>query len=126
MRKKRVSFTLEQIYERLCEESESNPTVFFIKQDCAEAIHRCLGFNYRGAYKKADEVAREYDLHLSTVQDLRGNLADRIKNEIGLTIHNNRNAYRAAINFIRAREVRGMDYDLHEWFERYLSRDKKS
>ena len=125
MRKKRVYYTLEQIYERLCEEYESNPTVFCIKQDCAEAIHRCLGFNYRGAYKKADEVAREYDIQLSTVQDLRGNLAKRIKDEIGLTIHNNRNAYRAAINFIRAREVRGMDYDLHEWFERYLSRKKK-
>ena len=125
MRKKRVYYTLEQIYERLCEESESNPTVFCIKKDCAEAIHRCLGFNYRGAYKKADEIAREYDIQLCTVQDLRGNLAKRIKDEIGLTIHNNRNAYRAAINFIRAREVRGMDYDLHEWFERYLNRKKK-
>lgn len=59
------------------------------------------------------------------VQDLRGNLADRIKNEIGLTININRNAYRAAINFIRDREYRGMGYDLHQWYKRYLSRKKK-
>lgn len=126
MRKKRVSYTLEQIYERLCEESQSNPAVFCIKQDCAEAIHRCLGFNYNFSYKKADEIAREYDIQLCTVQDLRGNLAKRIKDEIGLTIYNNKHAYIAAINFIRSREVRGMDYDLHQWFERYLSRKKKS
>ena len=125
MRKKRVSYTLEQIYERLCEESESNPTVLYIKQDMAEAIHRCLGFNYTGSYKKADEVAREYDIKLCTIQDLRGNPAKRIKDEIGLTIYNNKHAYIAAINFIRSREARGMDYDLHEWFERYLNRKKK-
>ena len=124
MRKKRVSYTLEQIYERLLIESESNPTVFCIKQDCAEAIHRCLGFNYNGAYKKADEIAREYDIQLCTVKDLRGNPAKRIKEEIGLTIHSNRNAYRAAINFIRAREVRGMECDLHEWYNKYMKRIK--
>lgn len=126
MRKKRVSFTLEQIYERLCEESQSNPTVFFIKQDMVNAITSCFGYNYKSAYKKADEISRAYNLKLCLVQDLRGNLADRIKNEIGLTITINRNAYRAAINFIRDREYRGVGYDLHKWYKRYLNRKKKS
>ena len=126
MRKKRVSYTLEQIYERLCEESETNPTVFCIKQDMAEAIHRCLGFNYNFSYKKADEVAMEYNIQLCTVQDLRGNPAKRIKDEIGLTIYNNKHAYIAAINFIKYKESIGADYDLQEWFERYLNRKKKS
>lgn len=124
MRKKRVSYTLEQIYERLVEESETNPTVFCIKQEMVKTIHSCFGFNYTGAYKKADEIAREYDIQLCTVQDLRGNPAKRIKEEIGLTIHNNRNAYRAAINFIRQREVRGLECDLHDWYNKYMKRTK--
>lgn len=118
--------SLERIYERLLEESESNPMVLLVKQDCADAISACFGYNLISAYKKADEISRAYNLKLCLVQDLRGNLADRIKNEIGLTITINRNAYRAAINFIRDREFRGVGYDLHKWYKRYLSRKKKS
>lgn len=121
-RKYTKEISLEKIYERLCEEAQSNPTVLLIKQDCADAISSCFGYNYNSAYRKADELGREYNLNLCLNKDLRGNPAKRIKEEIGLTIHNNRNAYRAAINFIRQREVRGMDYDLHKWFERYLNR----
>ncbi len=90
------------------------------------AITSCFGYNYKSAYKKADEISRTYNIKLCLVQDLRGNLADRIKNEIGLTIQENRNAYRAAINFIRDREVRGVGYDLHKWYKRYLNRKKNS
>ena len=116
--------SLERIYERLLEESESNPMVLLIKQDCADAISSCFGYNYNAAYRKADELGREYNLNLCSNKDLRGNHAERVKNELGITFSNNKRAYYSALEFIYRCESSGKDYDLKEWFEKYLIRRK--
>ena len=116
--------SLERIYERLLEESESNPMVLLIKQDCADAISACFGYNYNAAYRKADELGREYNLNLCSNKDLRGNHAERVKNELGITFSNNKRAYYSALEFIYRCESSGKDYDLKEWFEKYLIRRK--
>lgn len=116
--------SLEKIYERLLEESESNPTVLLIKQECADAISSCFGYNYNAAYRKADELGREYNLNLCTNKDLRGNHAERVKNELGITFSNNKRAYYSALEFMFRCESSGKDYDLKDWFEKYLVRSK--
>ena len=123
-RKYTKGISLEKIYERLCEEAQSNPTVLLIKQDCADAISSCFGYNYNAAYRKADELGREYNLNLCSNKDLRGNHAERVKNELGITFSNNKRAYYSALEFIYRCESSGKDYDLKEWFEKYLIRRK--
>lgn len=116
--------SLERIYERLCEEAQSNPTVLLIKQDCADAISSCFGYNYNAAYRKADELGREYNLNLCTNKDLRGNHAQRVKDELGITFSNNKRAYYSALEFIYRCESSGKEYDLKDWFDKYLVRRK--
>lgn len=123
-RKYTRGISLEKIYERLLEESESNPTVLLIKQDCADAISSCFGYNYNAAYRKADELGREYNLNLCTTKDLRGNHAQRVKDELGITFTNNKREYYSALEFIYRCESNGKDYDLKDWFEKYLIRRK--
>lgn len=123
-RKYTKGISLEKIYERLCEEAQSNPTVLLIKQDCADAISSCFGYNYNAAYRKADELGREYNLNLCSNKDLRGNHAERVKNELGITFSNNKRAYYSALEFMFRCESSGKDYDLKDWFEKYLIRRK--
>ena len=118
--------SLERIYERLREESESNPMVLLIKQDCADAISACFGYNFKSAYKKADELAREYNLNLSLVQDLRGNHSKQVKDELGITVQNNRKAYFSALEYMFRCENSGREYNLKDWYQKYLIRRKQS
>lgn len=124
-RKYTKQISLERIYERLLEESESNPMVLLVKQDCADAISSCFGYNYNAAYIKADELGREYNLNLCTNKDLRGNHAERVKNELGITFSNNKRAYYSALEFMFRCESSGKDYDLKDWYKKYLVRRKK-
>lgn len=117
--------SLERIYERLLEESESNPMVLVVKQDCADAIAACFGYNYKSAYKKADELIQHYNLNLCLIQDLRGNHAKQVKDELGITVHNNRKAYFSALEYMLRCETSGREYDLKDWFEKYLVRRKQ-
>ena len=123
-RKYTRGISLEKIYERLCEEAQSNPTVLLIKQDCADAIATCFGYNYNAAYRKADELGREYNLNLCTNKDLRGNHAERVKNELGITFSNNKRAYYSALEFMFRCESSGKEYDLKDWYNKYLVRRK--
>lgn len=123
-RKYTKQISLERIYERLLEESESNPMVLLVKQDCADAISSCFGYNYNAAYRKADELGREYNLNLCTNKDLRGNNAERVKNELGITFSNNKRAYYSALEFMFRCESSGKEYDLKDWYQKYLVRRK--
>lgn len=117
--------SLERIYERLLEESESNPMVLLVKQDCADAISACFGYNYKSAYKKADELIQHYNLNLCLVQDLRGNHAKQVKDELGITVHNNKKAYFSALEYMLRCETSGRAYDLKDWYQKYLVRRKQ-
>ena len=119
---KKVS--LERIYERMLEESESNPTVLVIKQDMANAISSCFGYNFKSAYRKADELIREYNLNLCLNEDLRGNHAKRVKDELGITFTNNKKAYYSALEYMFRCESSGREYDLKDWYKKYLVRKK--
>ena len=84
----------------------------------------CFGYNYNSAYRKADELGREYNLNLCLNKDLRGNHAQRVKDELGITLSNNKKAYYSALEFMFRCESSGKDYDLKDWFEKYLVRRK--
>lgn len=116
--------SLERIYERLLEESESNPMVLVVKQECADAIAACFGYNYNSAYRKANELGREYNLNLCLNQDLRGNHAKQLKDELGITFTNNKKAYYSALEYMFRCESSGKEYDLKDWYEKYLVRRK--
>lgn len=109
----------------MLEESESNPTIMFVKQDMANAISSCFGYNYKTAYSKADQLIREYNLNLCLLQDLRGNHAKQVKDELGITVHNNRKAYFSALEYMYRCENSGKEYDLKDWYQKYLERRQK-
>lgn len=116
--------SLERIYERLLEESESNPMVLLVKQECADAIVACFGYNLNVAYRKADELDREYNLNLCLNQDLRGSHAKQVKDQLGITFTNNKRAYYSALEYMFRCESSGKEYDLMDWYEKYLIRRK--
>jgi len=123
-RKYTREISLERIYERLLEESESNPMVLVVKQECADAIATYFGYNYNSAYRKADELGREYNLNLCLNQDLRGNHAKQVKDELGITFTNNKRAYYSALEYMFRCESIGKEYDLKDWYKKYLVRRK--
>ena len=90
----------------------------------ANAISSCFGYNFKSAYRKADELIREYNLNLCLNEDLRGNHAKRVKDELGITFTNNKKAYYSALEYMFRCESSGREYDLKDWYTKYLVRKK--